>query len=186
MGYTGDGSVLKITGMDFQQVQFDKILVSHATGMSWAGYINEANFKFYIDLEANPTAVEGAPRRIEVADWSQVRNQLTDIEPIATVRLQATSGWGNVYTTKGDLSKVEGVHDVYVVYTAPDGANIKDIYLDDQEEDPATGVTSVTAAKAVNGNVYTIDGRMVRSNAAGIEGLPAGLYIFNGQKYIVK
>ncbi|MBQ9217223.1 MAG: carbohydrate-binding protein [Muribaculaceae bacterium] len=186
VGYTGDGSVLKITGMDFQQGQFDKILVSHATGMSWAGYINEANFKFYIDLEANPTAVEGAPRRIEVADWSQVRNQLTDIEPIATVRLQATSGWGNVYTTKGDLSKVEGVHDVYVVYTAPDGANIKDIYLDDQEEDPATGVTSVTAAKAVNGNVYTIDGRMVRSNAAGIEGLPAGLYIFNGQKYIVK
>ena len=154
--------------------------------MSWAGYGDEAFFAFYIDLEDTPTTGVGAPRRIEVADWSQVRDQLTDIDPISKVRLQATGSWNDVYTTKGDLSKVEGVHDLYIVYTAPDGANIKDIYLDDQEEDPATGVTSVTAAKAVNDNVYTIDGRMVRSNAAGIEGLPAGLYIFNGQKYIVK
>lgn len=186
VGYTGDGTVLKVTGIDFKEGQFDKILVSHSTGMSWAGYGDEAFFAFYIDLEDTPTTGVGAPRRIEVADWSQVRDQLTDIDPISKVRLQATGSWNDVYTTKGDLSKVEGVHDLYIVYTAPDGANIKDIYLDDQEEDPATGVTSVTAAKAVNGNVYTIDGRMVRSNAAGIEGLPAGLYIFNGQKYIVK
>ena len=188
VGFTGDGTVLKITGMDFQQGQFDKILVSHSTGMSWAGYIEDANFKFYLDLEANPTAAEGAPRRIEVADWSQVRDQLTDIEPAATVRLQATGSWNDVYTTKGDLSKVEGVHDVYIVFTAPDGANIKDIYLDDQveEQDPATGVSEVTAAKAVNGNVYSIDGRLVRTGATSIEGLPAGLYIFNGQKYLVK
>ena len=186
VGYTGDGTVLKITGMDFQQGQFDKILVSHATGMSWAGYVEEANFKFYIDLEDNATTVAGAPRRITVENWADVRSQLTDIEPIATVRLQATSGWGNVYTTKGELSKVEGVHDVYIIFTAPDGANIKDIYLDDQEEEPATGVSNVTAAKVLNGNVYSIDGRLVRKNATSLEGLASGLYIFNGQKYLVK
>ncbi len=186
VGYTGDGTVLKITDVDFKEGQFDKILVSHSTGMSWAGYGDEAFFAFYIDLENNPTAVEGAPRRITVEDWSQVRSQLTDIDPISKVRLQATAGWGNVYTTKGELSKVEGVHDLYIVYTTPDGANVKDIYLDDQEDDPTTGVTTVTAAKVVNNNVYTIDGRLVRKNAISLEGLASGLYIFNGQKYLVK
>ena len=186
VGYTGDGTVLKITGIDFKEGQFDKILVSHSTGMSWAGYGDEAFFAFYIDLEDEPTTVEGAPRRIQVDNWANVRDQLTDIDPIAKVRLQATSGWGNVYTTQGDLSKVEGVHDLYIVYTTPDGANVKDIYLDDQEEETPTAVTTVTAEKVVNNNVYTIDGRLVRKNATSLEGLASGLYIFNGQKYIVK
>ena len=186
VGYTGDGTVLKITGIDFKEGQFDKILVSHSTGMSWAGYGDEAFFAFYIDLEDEPTTVEGAPRRIQVDNWANVRDQLTDIDPIAKVRLQATSGWGNVYTTQGDLSKVEGVHDLYIVYTTPDGANVKDIYLDDQEEETPTAVTTVTAEKVVNNNVYTIDGRLVRKSATSLEGLASGLYIFNGQKYIVK
>ena len=171
--------------MDFKEGQFDKILVSHSTGMSGAAYTDYSNFKFYIDLEEEATP-SGAPMRIVVDNWANVRDQLTEIDPVATVKLQPTSGWGNVKTTIGDLSKVEGVHDVYVVYTAADGANIKDIYLDDQEDDPTTGVTNVTAVKAANGNVYTIDGRLVRTNATSLEGLASGLYIFNGQKYIVK
>lgn len=186
VGYTGDGTVLKITGMDFKEGQFDKILVSHSTGMSGAAYTDYSNFKFYIDLEDNPTSADGAPLRIVVEDWANVRDQLTDIDPVATVKLQPTAGWGNVKTTIGDLSKVEGVHDVYVVYTASDGANVKDIYLDDQEEETPTAVTTVTAVKAVNNNVYTIDGRLVRKNATSLEGLASGLYIFNGQKYVVK
>lgn len=187
VGYTGDGTVLKITGMDFEDGRFDKILVSHSTGGDGADYIESSNFKFYIDLEDNdaPT-VNNAPARIQVSDWSNVRDQLTDIEPIATVKLQRTGGWGTVMTTKGDLSKVEGVHNVYVVYTCADGANVKDIYLDDQEEDPATGVTNVTAVKSANGNVYSIDGRLVKKNVTSLEGLASGLYIFNGQKYLVK
>ena len=188
VGYTGDGTVLKITGIDFKEGQFDKILVSHSTGMSGAAYTDYSNFKFYLDLEDAPTTADGAPMRLVVDDWANVRDQLTGIDPVATVKLQPTAGWGNVKTTIGDLSKVEGVHDVYVIYTAADGANVKDIYLDDQEEDEpvSTGVTTVTAVKAVNNNVYTIDGRLVRKNATSLEGLASGLYIFNGQKYIVK
>ena len=165
--------------------------MTHATGASGKTYPECSNFKFYLDTDvedatATPT---GAPARVAtVTDWSMAHLQLADVEPVATVKLQYTGGWGNEQTTIGDLSKVEGVHDVYVVYTCGDGANVKDIYLDDQEEeeDPATGVTSVTAAKAVNGNVYSIDGRLVRKNATSLEGLASGLYIFNGQKYLVK
>ncbi len=35
-------------------------------------------------------------------------------------------------------------------------------------------------------DVYSMDGRLVRKNAASLEGLPKGLYIMNGKKMIVK
>ena len=36
------------------------------------------------------------------------------------------------------------------------------------------------------GNVYGIDGRLVRRDATSLEGLPEGMYIQNGKKYVVK
>ena len=190
VGWTSDGTVLKIKGIDFGEGKFDKMLVTHATGASGKTYEECSNFKFYLDTDvedATATTGAGAPARVAtVNDWTKAHLQLANVEPVATVKLQYTGGWGNEKTTIGDLSKVEGVHDVYMVYTCGDGANVKAIYLDDQEEDPATGVTTVTAAKVVNNNVYTIDGRLVRKNASSLEGLASGLYIFNGQKYLVK
>lgn len=37
-----------------------------------------------------------------------------------------------------------------------------------------------------NDAVYTVDGVQVRANASSLEGLPAGIYIFNGKKHLVK
>ena len=34
--------------------------------------------------------------------------------------------------------------------------------------------------------VYSVDGRLVRPNAISLEGLPKGIYIAKGKKYIVK
>lgn len=190
LGWTYDGLVLKIKNIDFGDGKFDKVLVTHATGASGMTYEECSNFKFYLDTDVEDAAAvtgAGAPARIAtVTDWSKAHLQLADVDPVATVKLQYTGGWGTEKTTIGDLSKVEGVHDVYMVYTCGDGANVKDIYLDDQEEDTPTAVTTITAVKAVNNNVYTIDGRLVRKNASSLEGLASGLYIFNGQKYIVK
>lgn len=52
--------------------------------------------------------------------------------------------------------------------------------------DNPTGVTSATAD--FSGNVYGIDGRLVKRNAtsADLNALPAGLYIFGGRKIAVK
>ncbi len=188
VGWTGNGTVLKVSGIDFANGQYDKVLVAHATGANGKTYEECSNFKFYLDADLEAEAA-GAPARAPfVTDWTQANLQLANVEPISTVKLQYTGDWGNVKTTIGDLKKVEGVHDVYVLYTCGDGANVKDIYLDDQEEeiDPSTGVSNVTAAKVLNGNVYSIDGRLVRKNATSLEGLASGLYIFNGQKYLVK
>ena len=118
VGYTGGHTVLKITDVDFEDGRFNEILVNHATGSSWLGYIDESNFKFYLDLNE------------EGMDWGNAQEALVDVEPIATVWMQATGGWGTEYTTKGDLSEVTGVHNMYIVYTSGDGANVKDIYLD--------------------------------------------------------
>ncbi|MDO4510636.1 MAG: carboxypeptidase regulatory-like domain-containing protein [Bacteroidales bacterium] len=54
------------------------------------------------------------------------------------------------------------------------------------EKEVPTAVTDVTASKALNSNVYTIDGRIVKQNATSLEGLDKGIYIFQGKKYIVK
>lgn len=53
-------------------------------------------------------------------------------------------------------------------------------------EDTYTGISNVNADKVNAGNVYDISGRIVRKNAASVNGLAKGVYIFNGKKYIVK
>ena len=35
-------------------------------------------------------------------------------------------------------------------------------------------------------DVYSVDGRLVRKAADGISGLPKGIYIVNGKKFVVK
>lgn len=53
----------------------------------------------------------------------------------------------------------------------------------------ATGINdlnSTTTTAARNNNVYTIDGRIVRTGTTSTQGLPAGLYIAGGKKVVVK
>lgn len=51
-----------------------------------------------------------------------------------------------------------------------------------------TGIQNITNAinKAKNGNIYSIDGKLVKTQATGTEGLAKGVYIINGKKVIVK
>lgn len=51
----------------------------------------------------------------------------------------------------------------------------------------ATGIKQIDAADAAKaGNVYSIDGKLVKANATTTEGLAKGVYIINGKKYVVK
>lgn len=49
-----------------------------------------------------------------------------------------------------------------------------------------TGVTEISTNKVFDSNVYTIDGRIVKSNAKNLDGLDKGIYIFKGEKMVVK
>lgn len=51
----------------------------------------------------------------------------------------------------------------------------------------ATGIKNINAVDAAKaGNVYSIDGKLVKANAQSTEGLAKGVYVINGKKYIVK
>ena len=47
-------------------------------------------------------------------------------------------------------------------------------------------LNSTTTTAARNNNVYTIDGRIMRTGTTSTQGLPAGLYIAGGKKVVVK
>ncbi len=50
-----------------------------------------------------------------------------------------------------------------------------------------TGIGEIVASpSAVSGNVYNLNGQLVRRNATSLEGLAAGVYVANGKKYVVK
>ena len=70
--------------------------------------------------------------------------------------------------------------------------NAKLTYVIDGVEETAEGATSSIAEaftdgeKIISGNIYSISGQLVRKNATSVEGLPAGIYVNNGMKIIVK
>ena len=70
--------------------------------------------------------------------------------------------------------------------------NVKLTYCINGVEETAEGATNSIAEafageeKAVSGNIYSISGQLVRQNATSVEGLPAGIYVNNGMKIVVK
>lgn len=53
------------------------------------------------------------------------------------------------------------------------------------------GISDVRAEReeaqtARRGNIYSLDGRLVREHADGLDGLGKGIYIMNGRKYVVR
>ncbi len=61
-------------------------------------------------------------------------------------------------------------------------------YIDGIEENTITGIDSVVIDRDADmtGNVYSINGQLVRSNTTSLEGLNKGIYIVNGKKYVVE
>ena len=65
------------------------------------------------------------------------------------------------------------------------------VYTNGVESLPATAVITITtdirqiSADGQPVDIYTIDGRLVRSQAKSLEGL-RGVYVVNGQKYMLK
>jgi len=51
---------------------------------------------------------------------------------------------------------------------------------------PVESIEIVTPDKAVNGNIYNLNGQLVKKNVTTLDGLTKGIYIVNGKKFIVK
>ena len=56
-----------------------------------------------------------------------------------------------------------------------------------KEDGGSTGVTEITSVSGnTDKNIYSIDGRVVKTNADETEGLSQGIYIYQGKKIVVK
>ena len=180
IGYTSRGVVLKFVGVDFQEGQFTRIVVAHSSDQTSLG---SSTFDFYIDLNHE-----------DYSDLSVLEND----EVLATVQAQGTGNWSSVKKTAGAMNfKVEGVHDLYMVFNTDAGANIHGVYLDrDYEGDSsvsgealhaeavhvwaADGGICVEAAGNAWAEVYNLAGQSVLQAAvSGAETLavPAGFYV---------
>lgn len=59
----------------------------------------------------------------------------------------------------------------------------------ESDEDNTTGIENLLFESGIlthSADVYSIDGRLVRSKALNLNGLPKGIYIVNGKKYVKK
>ncbi len=74
-------------------------------------------------------------------------NQINNLTPIATVNMNPSGDWGVVNTSRGELSSLTGTHNIYILYTGPDGANVKDFWLSSYVPVPAP--VDVTPAELI-------------------------------------
>ena len=59
--------------------------------------------------------------------------------------------------------------------------------LDGVVEKVSTGIGDIVAKpNAISGNIYNLNGQLVRRNATSLEGLASGIYVAGGKKYVVK
>ena len=59
----------------------------------------------------------------------------------------------------------------------------------ENDEDNTTGIENLLFESGIlthSADVYSIDGQLVRSKALNFNGLPKGVYIVNGKKYVKK
>ena len=52
-------------------------------------------------------------------------------------------------------------------------------------KDINTGIGNLISGKSPR-NIYDMRGRLVRANAISTEGLPAGIYVCEGRKFVIK
>lgn len=55
-----------------------------------------------------------------------------------------------------------------------------------QETNEVTGIAVTTSDTPAQGNIYSIDGQLIRANATSAQGLTHGVYIWNHKKVIIK
>ena len=127
VGYTKDGTVLRITDVngdafDFGEIPFSSIIAKYSNDKgNYKGTIEKSNYKLYVDLE------EYGP-----VDFAN-RDEYASLPPVAQVRVYGTSGWGNIKSIRGEIidpSQLTGKHKLYIALTSDDGANLYSLHFE--------------------------------------------------------
>jgi hypothetical protein len=114
---------------------------------------------------------------------------LTDVKTAATTAAGSSAlpyivSNGNLYLVDVSTMNLKPFR-AYFTVSSTTGGSVKglDITIDGETTD-IEGINM--NEQAVSGNIYNLNGQMVRKNASTMEGLQKGVYIVNGKKQIVK
>lgn len=111
-------------------------------------------------------------------------NGIDDVSSAAETRFgyNASSGVFSVVSANGANLKPFRAYFVVPVTDAAASARQLNIFYDDSI---ITGIDAVESAATTSGDIYTIGGVLVAKDG-NMSGLPKGIYIMNGKKYVVK
>lgn len=170
--------------------------------MGWA-YNTKQNFSVYhyivIKQKYKPAGMNSVNFYISNKTVTGTR---CEVPLTADNSIQTSDGYLSVirldtlkYTSTSNNGKPLTLKSIFMVTLSTNAANknmyVYDVYL--TNEDPATGITDMAIQRETLGrqtiNVYTLSGRMVRhavNRKDALQGLPAGLYLMDGRKILVK
>lgn len=97
-----------------------------------------------------------------------------------------SNGYITHYNNKGN-NKFRGLRCWMYDVNGSSEAKPFDVNIFGNTEDLTTAIRDIEATTAVvNGNIYSIDGQLVRANATSTANLPMGIYIWNHKKIVIK
>ena len=132
---------------------------------------------------------------IETSGDVTVNSITTDAKHIVAYSKVGENRYAVVCYSMTNESFVSNRDIIDIHYTGNGYINLSNVlFVDSEENDVSLGRTSfsdTTAIKEINStvkpaDVYSVTGKLVKKGAISFEGLPAGIYIVNGQKIIIK
>lgn len=121
--------------------------------------------------------------------WEASYDNVTENMPVGSYVMSSN----NMRRVNEGVQMTAGAFKGYLKYVgAPGQAKyrmIDAISFGDGIEDEATAIENILLDAGIVGgktNVYSINGQMIRQNTDDLSGLPKGVYIVNGKKYIVR
>lgn len=107
----------------------------------------------------------------------------------ATTKIPANG----VYVTGNNLLKTSlgntGLQPTRAYFADRTGGLAKLMGFTFDDDTTTTGIMAIEedgSMHSVSGDIYSLDGKLIRKNATSLNGLKKGLYIMNGKKYLIK
>lgn len=94
---------------------------------------------------------------------------------------------GDMYHTQNNMA-IKGFRGwiVDVNQSGTGSSKFNSFTVSEREKGDASGIRGLEIKHQLNGNVYNLNGQMVRQAATSLEGLPKGIYVVNRKKVVVK
>ena len=187
-----------ISGIATTILPFSVAVPSGVTAYEYSTFDTSQNklvFKSVSTMEAfKPYIIVGSSLQVSTSEnVTAITPASVDISGVATftgtfqaIDAATTTAAGNMYVLSSDVFKKSngkiGAFRSYMTFTAAPSRNFSVVFGDE-----TTGMRPATVEEMeALFNVYSIDGRIVKSKTDTMIGLPAGVYVINGKKVVIK